>query len=194
MTQTAAAIVWALGIVAWALIRQPYRRRARRTEVATDRKSTSEKMALGLCIAGLVVIPALQLTTGIFDFANYPYQPVMGVLGTLTMIAFLVMFYLSHKHLANNWSVSLEIRKDHKLVDSGVYRHIRHPMYASFFLWGLAQFLLIPNWIAGTSGLASVAWLYFSRIENEEDMMRERFGKAYEEYGKKTARLIPKIY
>ena len=110
------------------------------------------------------------------------------------MVAFLHMFYFSHKHLARNWSVTLEIRKNHELVDNGIYRLIRHPMYTSFWLWGLAQFLLIPNWIAGPAGLASVALLYFGRIEEEEKMMHEQFGEAYREYCNRTYRLWPKLF
>jgi len=66
-------------------------------------------------------------------------------------------------------------------------------MYTSFSLWGLAQLFLIPNWFAGTAGLAAVAWLYFSRVDEEEEMMREHFGKAYDAYCKRTGRLLPKI-
>ena len=110
------------------------------------------------------------------------------------MVAFLTIFHLSHKHLARNWSVSLEIRKDHQLVDTGLYRKIRHPMYTSFWLWAIAQFLLIPNWIAGLAGLVSIAVLYYSRVGAEEEMMRQQFGAEYDAYCERTYRLLPKIF
>ena len=194
MTEENAAVVWAIGIILWIIIRLPYRSKAKRTEVVVDKKSAAEKLALGLCILGLVLIPALHLLTNIFQFANYNFQPSMAIAGTLAMIGFLLFFYFSHKHLARNWSVTLEIRKDHKLIQNGVYKYIRHPMYTSFWLWGDAQFLLIPNWIAGLAGLISVAWLYYNRIEKEEAMMRSEFGDEYLEYCSKTNRLFPKIF
>ncbi|MEL7272593.1 MAG: protein-S-isoprenylcysteine O-methyltransferase [Pseudomonadota bacterium] len=193
MTEDVAAILWALGIGAWLVIRQPYRVKARKTKVVADRRSLLERATLGLCIVGLVVIPAVHVLTGLFSFADYPWTPTLGWLGTLVMIGFLVLFYLSHKHLARNWSVTLEIRKDHKLVDHGVYSHIRHPMYTSFWLWGLSQALLIPNWFAGLAGLASVALLYFSRVAKEEAMMRAQFGADYDDYCKRTGRLMPRL-
>lgn len=193
MTEDAAAIIWALGIGAWLVIRQPYRRKARKTEVVADQRSLSERTMLGLCIVGLVAIPALHLLTPLLGFANYGFTPLAGWVGMLVMIGFLALFYLSHKHLARNWSVTLEIRKDHKLVDHGVYSRIRHPMYTSFWLWGLAQALLIPNWIAGFAGLASVALLYFSRVSKEEAMMRQQFGPDYDAYCTRTGRLIPRL-
>ena len=194
MTEQSAALVWALGIVGWLIIRWPYRRRAKRTETVADNSSIGERVSLGLTILGLVLLPIAHLTTGVFSFAYVAYSPLAGWFGMLTMSGFLIIFYLSHKHLARNWSVTLEIRKDHKLVDTGIYKRTRHPMYTSFWLWGFAQFLLIPNWIAGLAGLASVAWLYFSRIEHEEAMMRSQFGEAYEAYCERSYRLLPKIF
>ena len=194
MSESHAALIWIFGIFLWTLIRMPHRRRAKRTEIVSDQKSNGEKLALTLCIIGLVIVPALHLITGFLKFANTPFNPFVAIIGTLAMAGFLLMFYFSHKHLAKNWSVSLEIRKDHELVQHGIYRHIRHPMYTSFWLWGLAQLMLVPNWIAGLTGLASVAWLYFSRIENEEAMMRAQFGEKYEEYCRTTSRLIPKLF
>ena len=194
MTQSMAAMVWAAGIVIWTIIRLPYRRRARRTKTVEDRRSSKERFMLSLTVVGLVVIPGFHLIFGLFKFANLAYSPLAGWFGALLMAGFLLLFYLSHKHLARNWSVSLEIRKDHELVDTGIYSKIRHPMYTSFWLWALAQFLLIPNWIAGLSGIISVAILYYGRIEAEEKMMRQQFGEAYDEYCSRTYRLLPKIF
>lgn len=194
MSAAMAAGVWAAGIVLWVIIRWPHRRRAQRMETVTDKRSQKERALLGLTIVGLVVIPALQLTTGIFAFANIPFSPFAASLGLITMVGFLILFHLSHKHLARNWSVSLEIRKDHQLIDTGVYSKIRHPMYTSFWLWGVSQFLLIPNWIAGLSGLVSVAILYYSRVEAEEEMMRRQFGAEYDAYCERTYRLLPKFF
>ena len=72
-----------------------------------------------------------------------------------------------------------------------MYRLIRHPMYSSFFLLALAQLLLLPNWLAGASGLVGVGLLYTFRIRQEERMMLERFGADYRDYMASTKRLVP---
>jgi protein-S-isoprenylcysteine O-methyltransferase Ste14 len=46
------------------------------------------------------------------------------------------MHYLAHAHLGRNWGISLEIRVAHQLINGGVYRFARHPMYLAFFLQG----------------------------------------------------------
>ena len=194
MTPTIAAIIWAAGVIAWLAIRIPRRRKAKRTKVVADRVTIGERVTLGLCIIGLVIIPAIYLASDILNYANFGFLPLLAIFGTLVMVAFVVLFYLSHKQLDKNWSVTLEVREGHKLIDHGLYAHIRHPMYTSFWLWGIAQALLIPNWVAGFAGVITVAILYFSRIKNEESMMRQQFGSAYDDYCKRTTRLVPKLF
>ena len=116
------------------------------------------------------------------------------ILGTLAGIAFLWLFRRSHKDLGKNWSVTLEVREGHQLVTGGVYAYVRHPMYASFLLWGITQALLIPNWIAGLAGLVAVLCLYAVRQSREEAMMRDTFGAEYDAYCARTKRLVPGIF
>ena len=194
MSLTLAKIIWVIGIIAWTAIRWPHRRRAKKLAVSVDRKSVSERTLLALCIVGLVIIPALYLATDWFDAFDYSFSPLFALVGTLLMVSFLVLFHLSHKQVGKNWSVTLELREDHKLITDGLYAHVRHPMYSSFWLWGLAQAFLLPNWIAGFAGVASVALLYFSRVSNEEQMMREAFGEEYDAYCTRTPRILPRIF
>jgi hypothetical protein len=46
-------------------------------------------------------------------------------------------------------------------------------MYASMWLWGIGQALVLQNWIAGWAGLVSFAPLYLLRVPREEQMMLE---------------------
>ena len=64
-------------------------------------------------------------------------------------------------------------------MTEGIYRFVRHPMYSAFFAWGVAQALLLPNWIAGPAGLVGFAILFFGRVGREEQMMIEAFGDQY---------------
>lgn len=193
MTQTAAALVWALGLVAWFIIRLPHQRRARKTAVVEDRRSRTERTVLALATMGLCLVPATYLATGFPGVADYTFHPWAGWLGVVVELSFLALFHASHGKLGRNWSITLELRKGHTLVTDGIYRYVRHPMYSSFWLWGIAQALLLPNWIAGFSGLAGVAVLYFSRVGKEEALMRHRFGAEYDAYAARTGRIFPKL-
>lgn len=187
-------IIWALMLVTWCAMRYPAMRRARRQKTRIDRRSTLDISLLVTCTVGLVVMPIVW-RLGIFDgFADRGQGIVLVILGTLTGIAFLWLFRRSHKDLGKNWSVTLEVREGHQLVTGGVYAHVRHPMYASFLLWGITQALLIPNWIAGLAGLIAVMALYAVRQSREEAMMRDTFGADYDAYCARTKRLVPGVF
>ena len=104
------------------------------------------------------------------------------------------LFYRSHADLSTNWSISLDIRENHTLITSGVYRSIRHPMYAAIFLQAMGQALFVPNWIAGPFYLCAFVLMFFLRVGPEERMMLERFGSDYETYMQASKRLIPGIW
>jgi protein-S-isoprenylcysteine O-methyltransferase Ste14 len=65
-------------------------------------------------------------------------------------------------------------------------------MYASIFLWCVAQGLLLPNWLAGWSALVTFAVMYVVRTPREERMMCEFLGQPYRDYMARTGRLIPR--
>jgi protein-S-isoprenylcysteine O-methyltransferase Ste14 len=187
-------ITWALMLLVWCAMRYPAMRRARRQKTRVDNRTTLDISLLTLCVIGLVVMP-IAWRLGIFSgFTNRGQSAPVLILGLFTGAAFLWLFRRSHKDLGRNWSVTLEVREGHQLVTGGVYALMRHPMYASFFLWGLAQALLIPNWIAGLSGLAAVLALYAVRQSREEAMMRQTFGTDYDAYCARTKRLIPGVF
>ena len=58
----------------------------------------------------------------------------------------------------------------------------------------IAAMALLPNWIAGLSGIVGFGTLFFARVGHEERMMLETFGDEYRAYMARTYRLIPGIY
>ena len=63
-----------------------------------------------------------------------------------------------------------------------------------FFLWAIAQALLLPNWIAGPAGLAGFGTLFAFRVGREERMMEATFGEAYRAYAARTRRVVPGVF
>jgi protein-S-isoprenylcysteine O-methyltransferase Ste14 len=194
MTLVAAKVVWVLGCIAWYVIRYPHQRRSRRTPIAKRRDRRRDMVLLAISASGLGVVPALYVATRWFAFADYPFHPPQAWLGVAVLIAALALFYRTHRDLGRAWSVTLEIRAQHRVVTHGVYARLRHPMYAAFWLWAASQALLLPNWIAGFSGLVGFGTLFFGRVGHEERMMLETFGAEYRDYMARTKRVVPGIY
>ena len=186
--------VWAIGVVAWFVIRYPYARKARRTRTVRVHGWSRERVLLAVAGFGLFVVPVLWLVTGWPRGLNYDLTYAAVAVGAALYVLSLWLFRRSHKDLGRQWSASLEIRESHQIVRAGVYRRIRHPMYASFWLWALAQAFLLPNALAALSGLVAIAILFFTRIDYEEHMLTEAFGDDYRAYMRETKRIIPGIY
>src|SRR5437773_2410256 len=100
----------------------------------------------------------------------------------------------SHSDLGTNWSITLEVREQHRLITQGVYRRIRHPMYLALVLYSIGEALVIPNWVAGPANLIAFAILLALRVRAEERMMGEEFGDEYAVYSARTKRLIPGVW
>jgi protein-S-isoprenylcysteine O-methyltransferase Ste14 len=185
------------GMGAEIILRTPYERR--RGQIAkTDQRVTPAEQTLlaGLTIAGLL-LPLIYSVTPWLDFADYGLAPRtktrVGWLGTGLLVAAVWLFGRAHRDLGTNWSPSLEIGAQQTLTTRGVYRRIRHPMYASQGLWGLAQALLLPNWLAGPGGLLAFLAFYLVRVPQEERMMLEHFGESYCAYSAQTGRVVPRL-
>lgn len=186
--------IWVIGLIAWFIIRYPYARRARRTATLRREGTWRERLLLAIAFAGLFAIPVLNLATGWPRAFAYDPGYACVVFGAALFAIALWLFRRSHKDLGRQWSAALEVRQDHQVVRNGVYRTIRHPMYASFWLWAAAQALLLPNLVAAASGLVAVTILFFTRVGFEERMLIDAFGEDYRRYMQETKRIIPGIY
>jgi protein-S-isoprenylcysteine O-methyltransferase Ste14 len=96
--------------------------------------------------------------------------------------------------LGTNWSITLEIRENHRLVTEGLYGWVRHPMYLALLIYSAGQALVLPNYLAGLSNGVAMALLFAVRVGSEERMMLEEFGKDYEAYMARTKRLFPGLW
>lgn len=184
-----------LGIIAAVVaIRAPFGRQSRRIAIAAKHHGPWESVVLALMWLGSVILPLLWVFSPLFALAEYPLNPAVFAAGLLVAGSGLWLFRRSHIELGKNWSISLALRDGHQLVTSGLYRHVRHPMYTSILLYALGQALVVPNWIVGPANLLAFLVLYAVRVPSEEQMMTERFGDRYRDYLAKTRRLIPGIW
>lgn len=180
-------------IVAEMVIRAPISQKQRKEAKSERRVNKQETIILSLLFLAMFFLPLFYSATSWLDFANYSLPVWAGWLGVILILFALLVFWRSHKDLGLNWSPSLEIRAEHKLVTNGIFGYIRHPMYASQWIWVIAQPLLLHNWLAGFLDLFVFIAFYFLRVRAEEKMMLDTFGDKYREYMKTTGAVFPKI-
>lgn len=108
------------------------------------------------------------------------------------VFAVVPLFYLVwvHRHLDTQWSIALELQEDHKLVTSGPYKRVRHPMYLGIFVYTTGLILISSDLLVLVFFAFSI-WANYRRIPREEQMMIDQFGDEYREYIKQSGRLLP---
>lgn len=186
-------VAFLVGFVVYVAIRGHYEKRLKGVETVRSERDGVEVAALAFVAVGCMLLPLLYVFTPLLAFADYDLPRVAPWCGIGVMAAGLLLFQRSHADLDRNWSFTLEVRRDHRLVSHGAYRLIRHPMYAAILLIGVAQGLLLANWLAGWSALVSFGVLYALRVRREEALMLATFGDAYRAYMARTGRLFPRL-
>lgn len=201
MTMRAALLVYLAGAVIWFIIRIPARRGSRKTAVRVSARTLRERILMAISLTGLGIVPLAYVASHLartrprlFAFADYSFVPALAWAGAIVFALALWLFYRTHQQLGRNWSVSLDIREKHKLVTTGVYTLVRHPMYSAFWMWAIAQALLLPNWVAGLAGIIGFGALFFGRVFEEERLMLQAFGDEYRAYMRRTSRVLPWFY
>ena len=179
--------------IAWVAIRAPHRRRSLKVAVSKSRKGILEIVVLTSAWLAFF-LPLIWVVTPAFASMDYALRPVPLVAGTLCFALGLWLIHRSHADLGTNWSVTLELREEHRLVTKGVYRRVRHPMYSALFIYSAGQALVLPNYLAGPSSVVAMGLLFALRVGAEERMMLEAFGSEYEAYRERTKRLVPGIW
>jgi protein-S-isoprenylcysteine O-methyltransferase Ste14 len=188
-----AKAVIVVGTVVMIVIRAPHGRRSRRVKVARSHKTRLETLLLVLAWVGFFV-PLTWVVSPAFSFAEYPLRSGPLAAGVTCLAIGLWLFFRSHADLGTNWSLTLELRQEHRLITQGVYRTIRHPMYSALALYSIGQALVIPNWVAGFSNVVAFAVLVALRLGAEEKMMAEEFGHEYAAYSARTKRFVPGVW
>ena len=97
----------------------------------------------------------------------------------------------SELELGRFWSAQLQLRKGHRLVTSGPYASIRHPLYTGLFGFAVGISLLSAHW--GFILLTGVIIFGFAnRVPREEKMLIDQFGDEYRHYMHRTGMFWPR--
>jgi protein-S-isoprenylcysteine O-methyltransferase Ste14 len=188
-----AGLIAGCAIRLWFVAGGLWRRRGQPSKAVHVHPVPADWLLLRLTAVGMFGLPLIALFTRWLDFADYHPPDWIGWIGAAVFALALWLLWRSHADLGRQWSVRLEIQQRHALITAGVYRHVRHPMYAATFLWAIAQLLLLHNWLAGPTFLVAFLPLYLRRVRREEQMLLDHFGDAYRAYISRTGRIVPRL-
>lgn len=92
------------------------------------------------------------------------------------------------------FTVQVAISPQHKLIETGLYRYIRHPSYTGIMVYIIGLAFSLSNYLSLLLLLLPVYWVIIHRIGIEEQALVSAFGTEYENYQKRTGKLLPKLF
>jgi protein-S-isoprenylcysteine O-methyltransferase Ste14 len=105
----------------------------------------------------------------------------------------LSIIFWSGVTLGKMYSAEVTIQDNHELITSDLYQYVRHPRYLGALMLSLGLPLLFRSWI-GLTFFIPFLFIIVLRIRDEEAVLLLEFGYDWEQYCKKTWRLIPFVY
>lgn len=162
-----------------------------RTNVA--RGADRGSLALLWTVIVLAILAALRVAARRPGPLPGPALPWV-LAGLALLLAGLALRWSAILTLRGAFTVDVAIAHDQRLVRHGPYRWLRHPAYTGNLLAFLGMALVLVDWIAGLTLVVPITAAFLYRVAVEERALRAAFGDEYEQYARRTRRLVPFLY
>ena len=152
-----------------------------------------EKTQMAVVAVSSLLFLAAFVAAGLDFRFGWTHVPIWLV--CLAAVLQLVAYGLYAEVMRENaWlSRTVEVQENQKVIDTGLYGIVRHPMYTSTILLFLAMPLVLGSWVSFAIMLLFPVVIFF-RIRNEEKVLEEGLA-GYREYKQKVRyRLLPFIW
>ena len=183
MLSDAYTALWLLFFTVWLLAAFSGKRTIQR-EAPTSRILYSVPVMLGFY---LVFRPSHIVA---LDRTFVPDTQINAISGLAMTAAGIALAFWARFNLGRNWSGTVTVKEDHRLIQSGPYRFVRHPIYSGLLL-AMAGTAIGAGRLSSLIGVA-IAFLGFrSKWRIEERFMQEQFGARYVQYKRDVKAVIP---
>jgi protein-S-isoprenylcysteine O-methyltransferase Ste14 len=181
-----------LGINAWLFRHNPRLLQERMSLTRPDQKRW-DKVLFPI----LLVFPFAWLVFISFDAVRFHWSSVpvwlQGVGGLILLCSFYLFFLTFRENSFLSTVVRIQEEREHKVISTGPYHHVRHPMYAGFLLFMMGTPLLLGSWYGVLLGLVFMIVLARRAVLEERTLQKELRG--YADYMAQVKyRLIPYIW
>ncbi len=178
-------IIWISWFVFEIVIARVKKSKAKNNDI--DKKSFN---ILWLAIMfGISLAVLLQYSVNL-PFAKNMIIPYIGLALIILGVGIRIIAIIS---LGKSFTVDVNVSKEQKIKQNGLYKYVRHPAYTGSLLSFLGLGLSFNNILSFFTLIIVVFWAFLYRIKIEEKALTDFFGAEYEEYIKKTKKLLPFI-
>jgi len=137
-----------------------------------------------LAIALLVVIVISTVSERYIAKRDINY--VISLVGIILFLTAFLLRIWSKKSLGQYYSSHIQVKNNHRIVENGPYKIMRHPYYFSIIIGALSFPLIVNAYFSFCLALITIVPLIVIRCYIEEAMLLQRFGNQYRKYMEKT--------
>jgi protein-S-isoprenylcysteine O-methyltransferase Ste14 len=113
----------------------------------------------------------------------------MAWIGVLLCFAGLLLFLWSLISFGRSFRVGIDADHPGRLIEDGVFAFSRNPIYVALAIILIGEFLIFSNWITLIC-LGGAGWLLHRQVLREEGYLKQRYGRAYDEYCRHVRRYL----
>lgn len=117
---------------------------------------------------------------------------IIQTLGGIGVLLGLVLHIWARRHLQHFYTERVEVQPDHRVIETGPYAVVRHPVFTSFFLLAYGVFLINPA-ITTLLIVIYTVWAFTASAKEEEKLLSEKV-PGYTDYLKRTSRFCPRLW
>jgi protein-S-isoprenylcysteine O-methyltransferase Ste14 len=154
----------------------------------------ADKKSLGIIWSTIIVAITVAVFVAIYKNVPILETNLLKYIGMVLVVAGVIVRLVAIRTLGKFFTVNLAIDTEHRLINTGLYKYIRHPSYTGSLLSFLGLGLYFNNWICLFVIMIPVSSAFIYRIYTEEKLLLRQPGLKYDEYMQNTKRLIPFIY
>ena len=167
---------------------------SRRLRSKRNISKSGDKGSIWLLFISISIGYWLSFLIGATRIGRIYHWNTFFVIGSILEIIGLIIRVTSILTLKRQFTYTVTKIEDHELIETGLYKKIRHPGYLGQLIIFLGISTTLSNWLSVLLMIIPVLLGYLNRITVEEKFMVEQMGQKYIDYQKRTKRLIPAIY
>jgi protein-S-isoprenylcysteine O-methyltransferase Ste14 len=156
--------------------------------------ASGDKGSIWVLIASIFIGYALSFGIGTTRLGRIHYWDAFFAAGVFLVATGLYIRVSSILTLRTHFTYTVTTIEHHELIETGLYRTIRHPGYLGQLIIFLGIAISMSNWLSVLGMMLPVTTGFLYRISVEETFMQEQLGQKYVEYKRRTHRLIPTLY
>jgi len=142
-------------------------------------------LMVALLVLQPIFLPILSYRT------NTTWGLIVQILGVLSILSALALHIWSRVHLQHYYAERVEVQREHKVIDTGPYKLMRHPVITSFFGIATGLFLINPA-VTTLITLLYTIWDFTRAARQEEDLLSKTL-PGYSDYARQTPRFLPRL-